>query len=150
VRRLVNGLHASALETLGLHGALEQYVGSHGGLRIELRTEGITSGMTSHMPLEVQAVALRIAQEAITNVIKHAQAKCCVVSIRLEASGLLLEIEDDGVGLPALPPSGQGLRSMRERASRVGGLLEVGPSARDAGRGTRVWARLPLQALGNG
>jgi signal transduction histidine kinase len=150
VRRLVNGLHASALETLGLHGALEQYVGSHGGLRIELRTEGIASGMASQMPLEVQAVALRIAQEAITNVIKHAQAKCCVVSIRLEASGLLLDIEDDGVGLPALLPSGQGLRSMRERASRVGGLFEVGPGARDAGRGTRVWAQLPLQALGNG
>jgi signal transduction histidine kinase len=47
-------------------------------------------------------------------------------------------------------PTGQGLRSMRERASRVGGLLEVGPGARDAGRGTRVRARLPLQALGNG
>jgi signal transduction histidine kinase len=146
VRRLVNGLHASALETLGLHGALEQYVGSHGGLRIELRTEGISP---QALPLEVQAVALRIAQEAITNVIKHAQAKRCLVSIRLEATGLLLEIEDDGVGLPALLPSGQGLRSMRERASRVGGLLEVGPGARDAGRGTRVRAQLPLQALGN-
>jgi signal transduction histidine kinase len=150
VRRLVNGLHASALETLGLHGALEQFVGSHGGLRIELRTSGITPGITSpsHMPLEVQAVALRIAQEAITNVIKHAQAKTCVVSIRLEASGLHLEIEDDGVGLPALLPAGQGLRSMRERAARIGGLLEVGSAVHGAG-GTRVWTRLPLAAMGN-
>jgi signal transduction histidine kinase len=148
VRRLVNGLHASALEALGLHGALEQYVGLHGGLRIELRTEGL---MSHRLPLEVQAVALRIAQEAITNVIKHARAKRCVVSVRLETTGLLLEIEDDGVGLPVLPQSGQaagqGLRSMRERASRIGGLLEVERGARDPGGGTRVRARLPF-ALG--
>jgi two-component system, NarL family, sensor kinase len=142
VRRLVNGLHASALEELGLHGALRQYAGLHGSLQIELRTEGIPSHI---LPLEVQAVALRIVQEAIANVIKHARAKSCVVSIRVESTQLLIEIEDDGVGLPALPPSGQGLRSMRERALRIGGLLEIGSDK----LGTRVSAHIPLQALRN-
>ena len=82
----------------------------------------------------------RIAQEALTNVARHARARTCMIRLTL-AEDLRLEIKDDGIGLPAQPHAGVGLRSMRERAVELGGTCAV-ETALDGG--TRVLVRLPL------
>ena len=84
---------------------------------------------------------LRILQEALTNVIKHAQAKRVQVSLRHDVSGLTLEVQDDGIGLSSNPVSqgGRGLANMRSRAGKLGAQLSHGCTA----HGTRValvWA----------
>ena len=84
---------------------------------------------------------LRIAQEALQNVLKHAQAQHVVVTLRRDDGGLLLEVEDDGVGFdPAAPETRSrrlGLTSMEERARRLGGTLEI-----DSVPGTGTTVRL--------
>ncbi len=84
--------------------------------------------------------AYRIVQEALTNVVRHAGARSCVVRLALDEA-LHLEIADDGVGLAAASRAGVGLASMRERAAELGGtcVVEMPPTG-----GTRVLARLPL------
>jgi signal transduction histidine kinase len=83
----------------------------------------------------------RIAQEALTNVVRHAQAKSCVVRLAVKEEYVALEISDDGVGIPKERTAGVGLSSMRERASELGGscVIESVPKG-----GTRVLVRLPL------
>lgn len=86
---------------------------------------------------------LRVAQEAISNALRHAQAASVSVTVEQEPDGVTLLIEDDGVGLEGTttrPGGGVGLRSMRERAERLGGELDV---LERAGGGTCVALRLP-------
>jgi len=139
VRRLVYGLRPPALDELGLVGALRQLVTS-----AELPLSAtVETPVAPPAPLSaaVEVAAYRIAQEAFTNVVRHARAARC--TIRLEASdgALQLSIEDDGVGLAELEPRGVGLGSMRERAEELGGTFSVAPRATG---GTRVDVMLPL------
>jgi signal transduction histidine kinase len=104
--------------------------------------------------------AYRIVQEALTNVLRHAQATSATIQVRYQGDALEVEVDDDGCGV--VPPSaatdsfrpadspvgnrqirrpGHGLTVMAERAAAVGGRLEAGP--RPTG-GFRVHARLPL------
>jgi two-component system NarL family sensor kinase len=88
----------------------------------------------------VEIAAYRIVQEALTNVVRHAQAHTCTV--RLQLSDILqVEVSDDGVGFPSERRAGVGLLSMRERAAELGGscVIESLPGA-----GVRMCARLPL------
>ena len=89
-----------------------------------------------------QFAAFRIAQEALTNVVRHAGATRAVVAVERLGDELLVTIDDDGTGL-AGAPEGSGILGMRERAALLGGSVEVGPSPRG---GTRVTARLPWGA----
>jgi len=90
-------------------------------------------------PSAVQTTAYRIAQEALTNVVRHSAASHATVTVEHEAADLVLTIADDGAGIPAAAPERGGLRGMRERAELAGGRLTV-----DSGtRGTSVVARLP-------
>jgi signal transduction histidine kinase len=90
----------------------------------------------------VEVAAYRIVQEALSNVVRHAQAQNCRIHLSVD-DALCLEIDDDGVGMPSDRQAGVGLSSMRERAEELGGICLV--EALPAG-GTRVWARLPLLA----
>ncbi len=86
---------------------------------------------------------LRLIQEAMTNVIKHAQARTLSLSARQQGDALEVRIEDDGCGFDATAPSsGQGLASMRLRARALGAVLHW---ASAPGQGTQVQLRLPLQ-----
>lgn len=87
----------------------------------------------------VEVAAYRITQEALTNVVRHAQAQNCVIALTLD-DALRLEIRDDGVGLPKDRRAGVGLTSMRERAEELGGTCVIETSPMD---GTRVLAHLP-------
>jgi signal transduction histidine kinase len=94
------------------------------------------------LPAAVEVAVYRIAQEALTNVVRHAHARRCDIRLALdEITGLLtLSIQDDGCGLPALRGVGVGLTSMRERAEELGGTWSIEPVPTG---GTCVLARLP-------
>ncbi|MFD8593805.1 sensor histidine kinase [Kitasatospora sp. NPDC059646] len=103
-------------------------------------------------PAEVQAAAYRIVQEALTNVVKHAEASRVVVRVEVrDGATLTVDVSDDGTG-PRVPAGtgvdgrsgGRGLLSIRERAAACGGSAVTGP--RPDGRGYRVAAVLPLNA----
>ncbi len=142
VRRLVYDLRPPALDELGLVEAIreraDQYSSSAAsGLRVRVEVPE----SLAPLPAAVEVAAYRIVQEALTNVVRHARARTCL--IRLVASGdeLQVEVVDDGVGLPESPRPGVGLRSMEERAAELGGSCTVG---RASPTGTRVSFRLPL------
>ncbi len=82
--------------------------------------------------------AYRIITEAVTNVLRHARAHCCEISVR-SGQDLRLEICDDGVGMPEGWRSGVGITAMRERVAELGGELAVEPGRP---RGTRITACL--------
>jgi signal transduction histidine kinase len=92
---------------------------------------------------EHAADVVQVASEALSNVVRHAGAKTCRLSLRAEAGGAVLEIEDDGRGF--VPEErhdrGWGLRNLRDRAHRVGGSLEVSSVP---GEGTTVRLHVPL------
>jgi signal transduction histidine kinase len=98
------------------------------------------TGPIPHLPAAVEVAAYRIALEALTNVIRHAEAAHCWIQFRANGD-LQVEVTDDGRGLPSHPRPGVGLHSMRERATELGGDLVV---ERRSSGGTRLLARLPL------
>ena len=105
-------------------------------------------GSPRPLPAAVEQAAYRIAQEALTNVLRHAGPASAVVSIAFERNRLLLTVDDDGrgkrgQGVADDSGSGYGIVGMRERAAALGGTLEAGP--RPAG-GFRVAAHLPQSA----
>ncbi|MDQ6643003.1 MAG: histidine kinase, partial [Chloroflexota bacterium] len=92
----------------------------------------------------VEVAVYRIAQEAITNVVRHAQARSCVVRLAFDDTKrfLCLEVLDDGIGHSAQHKTGVGLHSMRERAEEIGGSCTIEPAGSE---GTRVVTCLPCQ-----
>ncbi len=87
----------------------------------------------------------RLVQEALSNAVRHASATRISVALRGSADDLLVQVEDDGAGLPAATPSGgMGLRTMAFRAQIVGGTFDV---STPPGGGTRVTCRVPRSAL---
>jgi hypothetical protein len=96
------------------------------------------------LPAAVEVAAYRIAQEALANVVHHAHAAHCAIMLTLRDGDFTLEIRDDGCGLRSGAVSGLGLKSMRERASELGGEFAV---ASTAGGGTTVHARLPISRV---
>jgi signal transduction histidine kinase len=93
------------------------------------------------VPSAIGGAAFRIVQEALTNVLRHANASSAHVGVRANADSLEIEITDDGRSVSAGASPGLGLRGMAERAAALGGRVDVGP--RDEG-GWRVHAVLPL------
>jgi signal transduction histidine kinase len=93
------------------------------------------------VPSSIGAAAFRIVQEALTNVLRHADASNAHVRVRANTNALEIEVTDDGRANGAGVSPGHGLRGMAERTAALGGRLNVGP--RDEG-GWRVRAELPL------
>jgi signal transduction histidine kinase len=165
IRRLVHGLRPPALDQLGLVEALRDFARNFtpdtgpgtgpdssasdpagNGLAVEISAP--PDGLPE-LPAAVEVNAYRIALEGISNAARHAQAGRCAVRFRVEAgsaqgvtpAGLVVQIGDDGTGLPRLYREGVGLRSMRERAEEIGGRLTVESSQPG---GTQITAWLPL------
>ncbi len=140
LRAIISDLRPAALDELGLEpalrtllertaeqcGVLPAFHADIGGARIEA---------------EVETVAYRIAQEALTNVVKHARAAHVSLSATRTERQLQVVVADDGVGGVAARDGGFGLAGMRERAALAGGAVEIAPG-RDGG--TVVTATLPL------
>jgi signal transduction histidine kinase len=146
LRALIFELRPPDLERDGLCGALRKHVGvlaQRGGeVSLELDAEGAGDPARD-------AEILRIAQEALANALRHAQAEHVVVRLRAEDGRLLLEVEDDGVGFEPASPEARsrrlGLTSMEERARRLRGRLEIDSAP---GRGTAVQLAVPLDRRG--
>ncbi|GII01873.1 hypothetical protein Pta02_38810 [Planobispora takensis] len=136
IRELVYGLRPPTLDELGLAGAVRG-LAAEGGLPVTVEAEGDLSDL----PAAAEVAAYRIAQEALTNVRKHARAHSATVSLRREERLLAIRITDDGRGLPEEARSGIGLISMRERATELGGTCVIAPAP---GGGTVVEAVLPV------
>jgi signal transduction histidine kinase len=94
-----------------------------------------------HLDPRVELAALRIVQEAVTNARRHSGANHIDVLIGLDTSALLLEVRDDGIGIPHRPTAGMGLESMRARAAELGGVTVIAAAIEG---GTVLRARLPL------
>ena len=123
IRRLVYALRPPTLDELGLVEAIREHVqvvGTNAGVQIVVDAPTVLP----EIPAAIEVAAFRVVQEALNNVIRHAQARHCAVSIAVDG-GLRIQIQDDGVGLPQGNRSGVGLQSMRERAVEVGGVCTV-------------------------
>jgi signal transduction histidine kinase len=141
IRRLVYDLRPPTLDELGLIGAIRERATQYSFSNEELHVTVDAPDQLPALPAAVEVAAYRIAQEALTNVARHAQAQICHVSITLDGA-LQLEVSDDGIGLAAERPTGVGLTTMRERAVELGGTCTV---EQTVPAGTRVLARLPIQ-----
>jgi signal transduction histidine kinase len=152
LRALITDLRPAALDEIGveaaIEGLLDRTAAAAPGLRIaadlDLDYERGRAG-TRPEP-ELEAAVYRLVQEALTNVVKHAEAKEVSVSLREAGDLIRIDIRDDGRGFDtAVPSSGFGLLGMRERLALVGGFLSI-DSAR--GRGTAIRAELPSKRRG--
>jgi two-component system, NarL family, sensor histidine kinase UhpB len=138
VRRISLELRPSALEELGLLNALISLcarVSEQAGIRIRRQLEG----PIPDLPPAVELAVYRIAQEALTNVVRHSHATDAVVSLQCSGGELRLSVNDNGDGLPEHVVAGGGLTGMRERAMLIGAGLEIESAP---GEGVGVTLRL--------
>ncbi len=149
VRRISHRLRPALLDTLGLPAALQhlaQEFEDAGPMAVRVAIEG----PAHELPEEVKTVLFRVAQESLTNIVKHAQAaKAELGLLFVEGAGVRLRVSDDGLGFDTEavqrdPRRGIGLRNMRERLVAVGGTWQCESSA---GFGTQILAEVPGPAL---
>ncbi len=145
VDQLVWQLRPTALDDLGLRAALATYVqdwSARLGITATLHSSGL---LDERLPADTETALYRIAQEALTNVAKHANASNVEIILERRGSNVQLVIEDDGKGFTAgSEPSGQGfgLLGMRERAALVGAALEIESTP---GTGTTIFVRMTVE-----
>jgi two-component system, NarL family, sensor histidine kinase UhpB len=145
VRRIARELRPEALDDLGLVNALIALctrVDAQGGLLVRRDLQGKLPPLSR----EVELVVYRIAQEALTNALRHSNARSATVSLKADAETLTLHVADDGEGMPDQLPGGTaGIAGMRERALLVGGRLSI-QSRPD--QGTEVRFTIPVDQEG--
>ena len=134
LRELARGLHPAALTEQGLGPALTN-VAQRLPIEVDMRAPD------ERLPENIEATAYYIVSEALTNVVKHAQATKAKVDMTLAGDVLKFEVTDDGRG-GADPSGGSGILGLRDRAEAVGGTLFV---ISPPGKGTVVTAQLPLR-----
>ncbi|HEY2675337.1 MAG TPA: CHASE3 domain-containing protein [Steroidobacteraceae bacterium] len=145
-RRVIENLRPSLLDNLGLLPALRWQIADLCG-RAGLNCTERYPPQEQRLSPDASIAIFRIVQEALVNIVKHAQAHNVEISIEPQDKWLIIRIKDDGVGLPperlrAL--RSHGLAAMRHRASGFGGQLRV---TRAPGQGTEIEARLPLDRI---
>ncbi|MGN6668738.1 MAG: cache domain-containing protein [Trinickia sp.] len=146
VRRISHALRPSMLDDLGLAAALEQLTRELGGeTGIEMRVETDTASRAAALPAAVNTALFRIAQEALTNIVRHAHASHATLAFAVRDAAATLTIVDDGQGFDvegtqADSRRGIGLRNMRERLDTLAGMLSI---ASQPGQ-TVVTATVPL------
>ena len=142
IRRLVYGLRPPALDELGFVEALTQSISRYETDLLHFKFE--LSKMPGELPAAIETALFRIAQEAVNNVVRHAEATLC--TIRLSATGhdILMEIEDDGKGLLDDNQPGIGWQTMHERAAELNGetMIAALPNG-----GTLIKTKLPLEVF---
>lgn len=148
LRVLVSRLRSMLLEEEGLTKALQQYVALF-GQRSSVAVEVQAAGNEARLDPRAEHALLRIAQEALTNVVKYAQATHVVVSLEFETDYVRCTVRDDGVGFdPAQLPGepglggGFGMETMQRRAAAMNGTCEV---TSKPGEGTTVTVRMPYR-----
>ena len=142
IRRILDGLHPLYLGDLGLERSLASLVES-----FRMQAPGLRIRM--HVDAELEALDVlfahtvyRIVQEATTNVLRHARAKSAEITAAVDGGQIVVQVSDDGIGMPEGTGFGRGLSGMRERLRALGGSLEL---SREENR-TLVRCRLPYPA----
>jgi signal transduction histidine kinase len=145
-RRSALSLRSDIIEESGLIEALQMLVERSnipGRLRCNFRSNRIVK---EDLPLHIQQDFLRIAQEAISNALRHAKPTVISVNLRLDSPNLVLEIRDNGSGIDSTRlknGEGLGLGNMRDRAETLGAELDIRTAE---GRGTSIIVRLPIKS----
>jgi two-component system sensor histidine kinase DesK len=131
LRSAVTGMRSATLaaELAGARDALASASIAH-----EVRAE------TGPLPAAIETALAYVLRESVTNVVRHAEASRCLITLARDGAEARLEVHDDGRG--GARPEGNGIAGMRLRLAPLGGRLEI-----DGRVGTRVVARVPLQAL---
>lgn len=148
LRRLMSGLRPPLLEERGLVPALRETLDKF-GREVGVETEFVSSGVLG-VPQDLETLAYRIVQEALSNATKHARAHRVDVTVEALGGQLRIEIADDGVGFDSakarefLRMGRVGLASMRERVELANGTFMVRSTP---GKGTTVLATLPLESV---
>jgi PAS domain S-box-containing protein len=147
IRKLALDLHPAVLDDFGLPAALRGYarrLAQRGGLELDLGIDDFAE----RLPPVIETTCFRVAQEALTNVARHARARRVVVALRSDGMTAHLLVRDDGIGFdaaagPADAPADRhlGLLSMRERVALAGGEIVI---ASKSGSGTEIAVSFPL------
>jgi signal transduction histidine kinase len=143
VGRLAVALRPPALDELGLAPALKDLscsLGERGGTKVDL---DIDLPAAARLPAKLETTIFRVTQEALTNVVKHADAETVRVHLACRERSVILVIEDDGRGFSGdrTRDGGFGLVGMRERVAALDGSLEIESTQ---GAGTRIAVEIPL------
>lgn len=140
VRNLTLLLRPSMLDDLGLIPALEwqgREVSRQSGLHVNISAEAVSD----ELPEDHKTCVYRVVQEALHNVVKHANATSVWIAARQETHQLVLSVQDDGRGFDAKTSRGLGLLGMQERVKDMGGTIQLQSKA---GEGTLISIALPL------
>jgi signal transduction histidine kinase len=147
MRLLVYELRPPDLQQEGLVGALHKRLNAvekRAGIEARL----ITQGLVADLPIELEENLYRIAQEALANTLKHANAQKVIIQLAAQDGQVLLEIRDDGCGFdPTLAGEngGMGLTNMRERAEKLHGTCTVESTT---GQGAAIRVQIPIKPNG--
>ena len=150
IHRLAWELRPAVLDDLGLEAALRRYAGEwseHNHLPVDFHIAGMEFG---RLPPDLETALYRVTQEALTNILRHANAKRVSVLLERRKDLISLIVEDDGAGfdaasnIQAARSRGKlGLLGMQERIAMAGGAIEIESAP---GAGTTVFARIPLES----
>jgi signal transduction histidine kinase len=149
VRSLSLDLRPSLLDDLGLAPALRWYV-DRLSQRASFTVSMTASDFQRRLPSELETTCFRVVQEAVTNVIRHAQASHVDIELQIEEDEVLLTVRDNGTGFDVIAARGQGQRNfnlglvgMQERVELLGGQLSI---LSQFGEGTELTARFDLSS----
>ena len=147
VRNLMTELRPAELDDYGLEVALQAYINEYSsrfGIKVIFDH---AAQPIPRLEASLQMTLLRIAQEALMNVARHAQASEVIVTLEHQENAIRLTIEDNGIGIQGLQdtkrPGSHGLKIMRERAEAFGGTVNIGTTSKD---GTKIEALIPREA----
>ena len=131
IRRICQGLYPPELETMGLNNGLRGLADFYGitGLKVEFDWQ--LGDNTPRFDSSLEIALFRIAQEAISNSMKHGKAEQIIITVKYDKQNMVLQIADDGIGLPvgSTPKSGHGMQTMKNRAHAVGGQFSINSTA---------------------
>lgn len=146
VRRIAIDLRPEALDDLGLESALAvlcDRFAERSGLDVSCRI----APQLPALPGDLELVIYRVAQEALTNVARHSGSPRAELGLEPEDGRLVLTVRDEGKGLAPGDVAGAGIRGMRERASLVGGTLEISNGNHRAGAEVRLHVPVPVDPV---
>ena len=144
--RLVHDLRPAQLDDLGLIPAIQYLKDTYALQGLEVSV--VLSGKSRRMDSIIETVLFRVVQEALNNVLRHAQTRLAQVMVQYSPGEFTLKVIDSGTGfnphLPPAPPRGWGLAGMRERVNLIGGQLNIESAP---GKGTTVEVIIPLMSV---
>ncbi|MEM8578641.1 MAG: cache domain-containing protein [Pseudomonadota bacterium] len=146
VRRISRDLRPGALDDLGLGPALKALCDDF-AVRTGIEMDFSTVVFRNRLDQDAKIALYRIAQEALTNIERHAGATQVRVDLRGHARGATLKIVDNGIGIDSARRQGLGLRNMQERAEQLDGTLTVRPAKGRGQTGTSIAVTVPLTHL---